>query len=153
MIRQFTASGLVVTPQRDKALLIWHNKLQAWFQPGGHVDPNEQPCAAALREVEEETGLKAKLLCSGVHLDLAMNEAPERQLATPYCILEEDIPANKKENAHKHLDMIYLMEHEEVDPPAISAREIGAFRWVTREESKDMHLFKGVRKLLESVLV
>ncbi|MGH3820933.1 MAG: NUDIX domain-containing protein, partial [Pseudonocardiaceae bacterium] len=33
-----------------------------WMLPGGHVEPDENPAEAALREVTEETGLTARLL-------------------------------------------------------------------------------------------
>jgi putative (di)nucleoside polyphosphate hydrolase len=34
------------------------NKLEAWQMPQGGLDPDEEPEAAALRELEEETGIK-----------------------------------------------------------------------------------------------
>lgn len=33
-----------------------------WSLPGGHVEPGEKASHAALREVEEETGVRAKIL-------------------------------------------------------------------------------------------
>src|SRR3989344_4657964 len=40
-----------------KILLMHHKKLDKWLFPGGHIDPNETPDGAILREVKEETGL------------------------------------------------------------------------------------------------
>ena len=40
-----------------KILLMHHTKLNKWLFPGGHIDPNETPDMAILREVKEETGL------------------------------------------------------------------------------------------------
>lgn len=33
---------------------------QKWTQPGGHLEAGEDPMTGALRELEEETGIKAK---------------------------------------------------------------------------------------------
>lgn len=55
-----TASGLVVF--KDRILLIFHNRIKRWFQPGGHLEYSDLSLfAAGKREVEEETGLKVKL--------------------------------------------------------------------------------------------
>ncbi len=51
----FAAGGLVKTPQ-GKLLVI--NRLGCWDLPKGKVEPGETMDLAALREVEEETGLQ-----------------------------------------------------------------------------------------------
>ncbi|HKR52249.1 MAG TPA: NUDIX domain-containing protein [Pseudonocardiaceae bacterium] len=40
--------------------LIRHPRLGKWMLPGGHVEPDENPAEAALREVAEEAGLAAR---------------------------------------------------------------------------------------------
>ena len=55
--RHFTATGFVV--HRGRVALHWHPKVKAWLPPGGHIDANEDPVQAVLREIEEETGLEA----------------------------------------------------------------------------------------------
>ena len=55
-VRHFTATGFVV--HEGATLLHWHSKVKMWLPPGGHVEENEDPVQAVLREVEEETGLK-----------------------------------------------------------------------------------------------
>lgn len=53
------ATAWVMTPQRDHILLVQH-KLLGWSAPGGHMYPFESTKDAALRELEEETGLSAR---------------------------------------------------------------------------------------------
>ena len=44
-----------------KILLIQRKDLEVWSLPGGFVDPEETVAQAAVREVAEETGVKAEL--------------------------------------------------------------------------------------------
>jgi 8-oxo-dGTP pyrophosphatase MutT (NUDIX family) len=53
-----TASVLVVSPGADEVLLTHHRRADAWFQLGGHVEPDDDSLsAAAERELREESGL------------------------------------------------------------------------------------------------
>ena len=100
-VRHFTASGYVI--QDDSVLLHWHPKVHGWLPPGGHIEANEDPVQAVLREIEEETGIIAEVLPTGIVLDL---EYPV-QVQPPFTILVEDI-ADPVDGDHQHIDMIYL---------------------------------------------
>src|ERR671913_387128 len=93
--RDWAATTFVVHEART--LLLLHRKLGKWLPPGGHIDPHELPDVAALREVEEETGLQVALLDAGAEL------GPVRRLAQPICILLEHIAPH-----HEHIDLIYV---------------------------------------------
>src|SRR3712207_2907004 len=58
--RHFTVSVFVVW--EGKVLLHFHRKLGMWLPPGGHIERDELPDDAALREVYEETGLRVALV-------------------------------------------------------------------------------------------
>ena len=62
-VRHFTATGFVV--HEGATLLHWHAKVKMWLPPGGHIEANEDPVQAVLREVEEETGVKAEVVPTG----------------------------------------------------------------------------------------
>ena len=62
MTRHFCASVFVINPENKKLLLVKHKKFNKWVQPGGHIEDEETPEEAALREVYEETGLHVRLL-------------------------------------------------------------------------------------------
>ncbi|MFE2934443.1 NUDIX domain-containing protein [Streptomyces sp. NPDC059278] len=56
---RFTADIVILTPDR-RVLLIergWDPYEGHWALPGGHVDPGETSLDAAVRELEEETGV------------------------------------------------------------------------------------------------
>lgn len=61
---QFPRLGASACVWRDgRVLLIERAKppIGMWSLPGGHVEPGETAAAAALRELQEETGLSAAL--------------------------------------------------------------------------------------------
>lgn len=53
---------VLVDPERKSILLVDHIKAQLWLPPGGHVELNESPKDAVIREAEEEFGLHAVFL-------------------------------------------------------------------------------------------
>jgi 8-oxo-dGTP pyrophosphatase MutT (NUDIX family) len=60
VLRHLTVTGLLV--YEGRALVHWHARNLLWLPPGGHIEPNEDPVQAVLREVQEETGLAAAIL-------------------------------------------------------------------------------------------
>lgn len=57
--KHIAASVLLVTPDFQRALFLWHTKIGLWTQPGGHADGDSDIHTVALNELEEETGIKA----------------------------------------------------------------------------------------------
>ena len=131
--RDWAATTFVV--QRGRTLLLLHRKLGKWLPPGGHIDPHELPDVAALREVEEETGLQVALLDSGAEL------GPVRRLAQPLCILLEDISPD-----HQHIDLIYVARvvEGEVQHAPLESREA---RWYDPEALAGPEVPSDVRDL------
>ena len=101
ILRHFTATGFVV--DGDQVLLHWHPKVGAWLPPGGHIDENEAPVQAVLREVHEEAGVRAEVVSSAPALGL---EYPA-EVAPPFTIMVEDIH-DPEAGFHQHIDMIYF---------------------------------------------
>ena len=56
----FTVAIFVV--QNAQVLVILHRKLGKWLPLGGHIELDEDPEQAALREAREESGLEIELL-------------------------------------------------------------------------------------------
>ena len=97
--RDFTATAFVVW--RGCVLLHKHKKLGHWFPPGGHIEANELPDEAAVREVLEESGVPVVLLGVSPALEIA----EPRQLVQPRGIQLETI-----HEGHEHIDLIYFAE-------------------------------------------
>lgn len=51
----FVATAYIV--YQDSNLLIHHKKLNKWLPIGGHIELDEDPNQALIREIQEETGL------------------------------------------------------------------------------------------------
>ena len=94
--RDFAATVFVAW--RGGILLHRHRKLGMWLPPGGHVDPDEIPDDAAVREVLEETGVVIELLG-----DRVLPIEQPRQLVRPRGVQLERIGPN-----HDHIDLIYF---------------------------------------------
>jgi 8-oxo-dGTP pyrophosphatase MutT (NUDIX family) len=133
MTRDWAATTFVV--HQHKTLLLLHRKLNKWLPPGGHIDPHELPDVAALREVEEETGLKVALLDAGEPL------GPVRRLAQPLCILLETIGDD-----HEHIDLIYAARVVGGDV-LNAAREGQDWRWYSVDELDGSEVAADVREL------
>lgn len=56
-----TASAFVIN-EKEELLCIFHKKFGKWVQPGGHIEENETPMDAAIREVFEETGITIQMV-------------------------------------------------------------------------------------------
>jgi ADP-ribose pyrophosphatase YjhB (NUDIX family) len=123
LTRDFTVATFVV--MADRILLLWHRKLQMWLPPGGHIEPNELPDDAAVREVAEEAGIEVTLVGErGVAVD------QPRQLVRPSGIQLESIYPG-----HEHIDLIYVAVP--VDPArseVVRNEESEAIGWFTRAE-------------------
>lgn len=114
-------------------LMIFHRGLQRWLPPGGHVEPDEFPGDTALREVLEETGVRAQH-AGEPRFDLKLNECIESQLPTPFSMAAQLIPESSKDIEHIHMDLMYLLTAEDHDPTEVTEAEIEGAAWFSRSE-------------------
>lgn len=144
MEKHFTASALII--HEGKVLLVFHKKLGVWLYPGGHVEHNETPDSAVIREVMEETGLQVEIVGDRDE-NLADTEADISVLHNPYAILCEKV------GDHYHNDLIYLCkikdENININHNPKESEDIAFF---SPGELVDIKLFPNFRNLLEKVL-
>ena len=119
-----TASAIVVGTRGT--VLHLHKRLARWMQPGGHIDPGEEPPAAALREAVEELGLEVAHPPGGprlIHLDV-----------------------HEAALGHTHLDLRYLLfaSTDDPHPPPDESPEARWFEWDEAEAIADDALAPGV---------
>ncbi len=133
--RHFTATTFVV--HQNKTLLHLHRSLKMWLPPGGHIDRDELPHSAALREVKEETGLSVEL----IHDQPTIQSENAREIPGPHHLLLENINP-----FHQHIDLIYFARASsfEVTPDVGESLEL---RWFTAEELEGDEIENDIRIL------
>ena len=90
-----TCTGLVLSRDRSRLLLVHHRRLDRWLLPGGHVEAEDgEIWEAARREVLEETGVptvrNGPALLAGVDV--------------------HGIPPKRGEPFHLHHDLVFLFQ-------------------------------------------
>jgi len=142
MIRNhFTATGIVFN-SNNEILMIHHNSLRVWLPPGGHIDENELPEDAVVREIFEETGIKTEII------PIVRGIESCRELALPFTMLLEDIEGN---GTHNHMDMIYLCNaiNEDFTP---QENEISGIGWFSFEKIKELKTFDNVTETIAKAI-
>jgi 8-oxo-dGTP pyrophosphatase MutT (NUDIX family) len=129
--RHLTASMVVIDPAAAAVLLVFHNATGKWMFPGGHVDPDETPGEAALREVFEETGVHAfHFDCQPLHLPgMRWHPSPWITAEIP-APAKPDRPGKPAEPAHAHIDLLFIGAANSTGPLAAAVDEVAGVRWV-----------------------
>ncbi|MFI5844416.1 NUDIX hydrolase [Catenuloplanes sp. NPDC051500] len=143
MIKHATASvflfGLVDGGWRIG--LIQHPRFGRWMLPGGHVEPDENPAEAALREVREEAGLEATLVLpfSGIVPDYPAAV----RVPIPLWITEQQVPAESRlPSAHIHVDHLYLAVTRSATPTTDPELP---FHWYAAGDLPSLTMFDDTR--------
>jgi 8-oxo-dGTP pyrophosphatase MutT (NUDIX family) len=92
----FTVAIFVVHDK--KILLIHHRKLDKWLPLGGHIELDEDPEQAALREAKEESGLDVELLGE---------RPPTTSPGTRALLAPRFLDIHRISDTHEHIGMIY----------------------------------------------
>lgn len=149
--KHFVATGFVVNKDHSKMLMVYHKKLGKWLAPGGHLEENETPSEAVRREVKEETGVDIEIIDNS-HLEITPEPNKELLLETPMFMLAEHIPANKKDEAHIHLDFVFLCEADENQPIKQQEEEVEGVKWMTWEEILNVDTFASISGFAKTML-
>lgn len=92
----FTVAVFVVRDAR--VLLVHHRRLDKWLPVGGHIELDEDPEVAALREAQEE---------SGYEIELLGERPPTTGEGTRALIAPRFLDIHRINPTHEHIGMIY----------------------------------------------
>jgi 8-oxo-dGTP pyrophosphatase MutT (NUDIX family) len=139
----FTVEVFIV--YKSKVLLRLHDKIKIWLSIGGHIELDEDPNEAALREVKEEVGLDVKLVPEKPVLQLG--DSTERELMPPR-FMKRHFPGGS--TTHEHIVLTYFATTESDN--VIPEKEDDQWKWVTRAELDEMDLRPDIRYYAEKAL-
>ena len=118
----FTVAIFVV--HEGRVLVIHHRKLDRWLPLGGHIELEEDPEQAALREAREESGLE---------VELVGERPPTTEQGTRALIAPRFLDIHRINPTHEHIGMIYFARVRSGDLTLATA-EHHDIRWCTGEE-------------------
>ncbi|GAA0194938.1 NUDIX hydrolase [Halobaculum roseum] len=132
--RHFTATVYLV---HDGATALHvHPKLGIRIPPGGHVDRDELPHEAGLREAREETGLDPTLVDDTPDIGAPAGET----LPAPRHTMLYDINVHDDGTVgHQHIDSIYFaaVDGRRIDPNGDDEVCADAWAWYTPQDLRE----------------
>lgn len=135
----FSASAFVVNKNKNKMVVVYHNINDGWIYPGGHVDGESDFLSVAIREVEEETGLKVKVLDKSI---FSIQSAP----------VKGHVKKGKYVSAHLHLDVVYLLEADETQSLIFNESESSGVKWIPFELADDKSMCDFIRLIHKKLI-
>jgi 8-oxo-dGTP pyrophosphatase MutT (NUDIX family) len=140
--RHFTATVYLV---HDGATALHeHPGLGIRLPPGGHVDRDELPHEAALREAREETGLDPTLLTD--HREIASETS--RSIPRPRHLMLADVNRSGDHVGHQHIDHVFFARvGSRTLDPAEGEEPVTAWDWYTPEDLRAADVDSDVQVL------
>src|SRR5213082_2433336 len=118
----FTVAIFVV--EKNRILLVHHRKLDKWLPLGGHIELDEDPEQAALREAKEE---------SGIDVEVLGERPPTSGVGTRALIAPRFLDIHRINETHEHIGLIYWARPKS-GALALAAEEHHDITWRTSEE-------------------
>ena len=109
----FSAGGIVVKDEGGpKVLVAQHSGHKGWDFPKGHVEAGESPEQAAVREVDEETGVKAEVVEKVGDSEYFYIHDGEKIFKTVTYFLMKYVGEGEATTAWETSDMVWLAPEE-----------------------------------------
>lgn len=122
-VAHFTASSWLLNREHTKVLMIYHNIYHSWSWTGGHADGEEDLLAVAIKEAQEETGVKEIQTVDDTIFSIETLTVDGHEKRGRY------VPS------HLHLNVTYLLEADEAEVLRIKPDENSGVKWFSLEEA------------------
>lgn len=122
---------------KNRVLLRMHDKHHIWLSVGGHIELDEDPVVAAIREVKEEVGLEIHIVESAK----IPEDSNYKGLISP-----KFLGIHQVNDIHSHIVFIYFATSDTdkiID--SINDHEKSETCWCTKEEIEKMDLKPNVK--------
>ncbi|HVO28410.1 MAG TPA: NUDIX domain-containing protein [Candidatus Paceibacterota bacterium] len=121
----FTVGVFIV--HEGKVLLRKHDKYRIWMGVGGHIELDENPIQAAVREAKEEVGLDITIIGRKTNIDWAADGYTE--ILTPRFFYQHPISST-----HQHLNFIYFAASNRENFSQGNEEVSEEIRWFTKDD-------------------
>ena len=121
-VAHLTASAWVVSPDRSRVIMVYHNLYHSWSWMGGHADGDADLLRVAKKEVMEECGLSAITVVSPEIFSLEVLCVDGHEKKGTYL------------SSHLHLNVTYLFEADPAEILRIKPDENSGVDWVKVED-------------------
>lgn len=145
LIAHLTTSAFIINKEFTKTVFAYHNIYDSWAWIGGHNDDDPDCLNVAIKEAQEETGLKTvkPVITDPIMLDILSVDAHYKN--------GEFVPD------HLHLNITYLLFGLESEKLSVKVDENQAVKWISIDEmptitnEAKMRLIyeKGIRRIME----
>lgn len=122
-VAHFSTSIWTVNNDHTKTLMVYHNIYNSWSWIGGHADGMENLREVALRELQEETGVKNARLVS------------DEIFSIETLTVDGHIKKGVYVPSHLHFNVTYLAEADETEVLVVKEDENQAVKWFTFEQA------------------
>ena len=122
-VAHFTTSIWTVNKECTKTLMVYHNIYNSWSWIGGHADGVENLAEVALRELQEETGVKNASLVS------------DEIFSIETLTVDGHIKKGAYVPCHLHFNVTYLAEADEDQILIVNEDENKGVKWFSFEDT------------------
>lgn len=135
-----TASAWVVNREKTKVLMIYHNIYNSWSWLGGHADDEKDLLKVAIKEVQEESGIKnVHCIRDGIY-------------SLEILTVDGHIKRGEYVPSHLHLNITYLLEADEAESTAIKPDENSGVAWFNLDDAIEASSEEWFKKNIYSKL-
>lgn len=121
----FVVDVLII--HKNKVLLVFHKQSKKWLPIGEHIELDENPEEALLREVKEECGLEIEIMGNKPRI----KSKGTQFLYAPVFLDIHDITDN-----HKHIGLYYFVRAKS-EKFIFNQKEHDDIRWFNKKELED----------------
>lgn len=143
MYKQFGSGYLV----HDGKVLLVHNKAyDKWTPPGGHLEGDETPAEAVVRELAEETGLKVEIIPA--HPSAFAGDSNATPMPMPFHI---DLEREAFDTPRIGF-FFYIKTSDDINKIKLQENESHSFGWFTESEIDGLKTFDQVKAVAKYAL-
>ena len=121
LIAHMTASAWVVNADKSRALMAYHNIYDSWSWLGGHADGETDLLQVAIREVQEEGGIRN------------VRAVSEDIFSVEILTVDGHVKKGAYVPSHLHLNITYLLEADDTELTHVKEDENSGVAWFTLE--------------------